>query len=344
MQREPAAKLRGRVGLILLVAAAAAVWWGLDRAEPRADWLRVEAPRRAMAGQPLPLRVHLVPRAEPTRLCADLHWGTSRDTSMGYLATGGFKAVGKEGGTFDFEIMVPPKAGLRFVTGIIFLSRTGSWHDHTLVAGTEVIPVSSNAVGKVESPLEPLRLQPLADDPTMHPHPSAMPRLLTALLFLAATVMAWGAGQSPAGSSGRPGPENRWWQVLAVLLALACLWEFFGLESWLGAQARAMARAGDLYYPRAVFQKVVISVAIAATAVFLFFVRRARSSRRLLLVGFGLYLGISAVNLVSLHAIDRIADLSWHGLALVQALKLGCAAMTLRGVVIASRKHSGDGH
>jgi NO-binding membrane sensor protein with MHYT domain len=88
----------------------------------------------------------------------------------------------------------------------------------------------------------------------------------------------------------------------------------------------------------------VISVAVAATATFLLFVRRARSSRRLLLVCFSLYLGISLVNLVSLHAIDRIADLSWHGLALVQALKLGCAAMTLRGVVIASRQHSGDGH
>ena len=330
MQREPAVKLRGRVGLILLVAAAAAVWWGLDRSEPRADWLRVEAPRRAVAGQPLPMRVHLAPRAEAGYLCADLHWGTSRDTSMGYLATGGSKAVGKEGGTFDFAIIVPPAKGLRFVTGIIFLSRTGSWHDHTLVADTEVIPVSSNPADKVESRLERLRLQPLGEDANEHPRPAALPRLLTALLFLAATVAAWGAGQSPAGSSERPGPEHRWWQVLAVLLALACLWEFFGLESWLGAQARAMARAGDFYYPRAVFQKVVISVAVAALAVFLLFVRRARSSRRLLLVGFGLYLGISVVNLVSLHVIDQIADLSWHGLTLVQALKLGCAAMTLR--------------
>ena len=343
MEREPAAKLRGRAGLILLVAAAAAVWWGLDRSESRADWLQVEAPRRAVAGQPLPIRVHLAPRAEAGYLCVDLHWGTSRDTSMGYLATGGSKAVGKAGGTFDFAITVPPAQGLRFVTGTIFLSRTGTWPDHTLVTGTEVIPVSTNTVGHVEWPLEPLRLQPPGDDPIMHPHPAAMPRLLTALLFLAATVVAWGAGQSPAGSNGRAGSEDRCWQVLAVLFALACLWESFGLENWLGAQARAMARAGDLYYPRAVFQKVVISVAVAAMGVFLLFVRRARSSRRLLRVGFGLYLGISVVNLVSLHAIDRIADLSWHGLTLFQALKIGCTAMTLRGVVMASPKHSGNG-
>ena len=343
MQREPAAKLRGRVGLILLVAAGAAVWWGLDRSESRADWLQVEAPRRALAGRPLPMRVHLAPRAEVGYVCVDLHWGTSRDTSMGYFATGGSKAVGKEGGIFDFAITVPPAQGLRFVTAIVFLSRTGSWQDHTLAASTEVIPVSSNTVGEVESPLEPLRLQSPGDDPKMHAHPAAIPCLLTALLFLAATVVARNSGQSPGGSSGRPGPENRWWQALAVLLALACLEEFFGLEGWLGAQGRVMARAEDFYYPRAAFQKVVISVAVAATAGFLLFVRRARSSRRLLLVCFGLYLGISLVNLVSLHVIDRIADLSWHGLTLVQALKIGCAAMTLRGVVIGTRKHSGDG-
>ena len=55
----------------------------------------------------------------------------------------------------------------------------------------------------------------------------------------------------------------------------------------------------------------------------------------ILLVGLGLYLGISLVNLVSLHVIDKLADLSWHGLTLVQALKLGCSAIILRG----ARRH-----
>jgi len=93
-----------------------------------------------------------------------------------------------------------------------------------------------------------------------------------------------------------------------------------------------MARAGDLYYPRVVFQKAVISVAVGATVLFLLFIRRTRISRRLVLISFVLYLAIAAVNVVSLHAIDRVADLSWHSVSLVQALKLGCAAMTLQGV------------
>lgn len=329
MQSEPKAKLRGRVALILLVAGAAAVWWALDQWEPCVAWLRVEAPRRAVAGQTLPLRVHLAPLAEPARLCADLHGGTTRDTSMGYLCTGGSKPVGKEGGTFDFEISIPPARGVRFVTGILFLSRTGNWEDHTLVAATEVIPVSSNTTDEVELRLEPLRVQPPGDATTAHPRPAAAPRWLTALLFLIAAVAAWGGGPSAGGSSERLGRANRWWQVLAVVMALACLWELFGLESWLGAQARAMARAEDLYYPRAVFQKVVISVSIAATILFFLFIRRVSSSHRLLLASFALYLAIAGVNLVSWHPIDRVADLSWHGLTLVQALKLGCAALTL---------------
>jgi hypothetical protein len=327
-----ARRLRYRMGLILVAAAAATVWWGLGRWEHHADWLRVEAPRRAVAGHPLPLRVHLAPLAEPTRVCADLHWATTRDTSMGYLAGAGAQAVGKEGGTFDFEIMVPPRAGLRFVTGVFYLSRTGSWSDHTLVAGTEVIPVSSNTAEQVERRLEPLRLQPPGGGETDHPHAAALPRWLTALLFLAAALAAWGPGPSAEGSSGGPGDERRWWQVLAVLLALACVWELLGLETWLGAQARAIARAEDFYYPRVVFQKVVISVSVAATVLFFLFIRRTRSSQRLLLCALALYLAISLVNLVSLHAIDRIADLSWHGLTLIQALKLGCAGMAALGV------------
>jgi hypothetical protein len=248
---------------------------------------------------------------------------------MGYLGTGGSKALGKEGGTFDFQIRIPPTQGLRFVTGILFLSRTGSWQNHTLVAATEVIPVSSYTADKVETRLEPLRVEPQGDETTEPTRPAATPRWLTALLFLVAAVAAWSGGPLAGGSSGGPGHGNRWWQVLAVAMALACLWELFGLESWLGAQARAMARAEDLYYPRAVFQKVVISVVIAATILFFVFIRRVSSSRRLLLASFALYLAISGVNLVSWHPIDKVADLSWHGLTLVRALKLGCAALTL---------------
>jgi hypothetical protein len=259
---------------------------------------------------------------------------------MGCLATGGTKAVGKEGGSFDFEIMVPTRKGLRFVTGILYLSQTGHWDDHTLDAGTELIPVVSNAVAPNETALEPLRLQPPNDPSQAHPPAAATPRLLTGLLFLTVAWVAWGAISSGKGANEATGDGKRWWQVLAVLLALSCLWELLGLEPWLGAQARAIAQARDSYYLRIVFQKAVISGAIAATALFLVLVLRGSSYRRLLLVSFALYLAISLVNLVSWHVIDKVAGLSWHGITLTQALKLGCAATALLGVRQAAVSHA----
>jgi hypothetical protein len=317
---------------MLLVATAVAIWWGLEQSEPRAEWLRVEAPHRAVAGQRLLMRVHLAPLAEPTVVGVDLHWGTSRDFSVGYLASGGTQAAGKAGGTFEFEIPVTPKPGLRFVTGIIFLSRTGTWSDHTLVAATEVIPVSSAPGDQSERRLEPLRVEPLGDRESGHSHPAALPRLLTALLFLAAAMGAWGVARSGEASRGAPVAKQRWWLALTVALALVCVWELLGLETWLDTQARAMARTEDLYYPRAVFQRVVVSLALAVVPLILLYVRRIRRSHRLLFTSLALYLVITAVNLVSLHVIDQVAGLAWHGLTLVQALKLTCAALVVRGV------------
>jgi len=152
-------------------------------------------------------------------------------------------------------------------------------------------------------------------------------------------VVAGRAGRTTEDSP--PNPETGWWQILAVLLVLTCLWELFGLEDGLGERIRAVAQASGLYYLRSIVQKIVISVTGAATVVFLVIVWRARSPRRWLVTFFGLYLAISAANLVSLHAVDRMVDLSWHGVSLVQALKLVCAAMTLEGVRRA-RRAQGD--
>ncbi len=335
MRPEPRAGWRGRAGLILLAVAAAAIWWLLDRSEPRADWLHVEAPRRAVAGQPLPLRVRLAPQAEPTRVCVDLHWAATHNETVGCLASGGSKAVGTEGGTFDFEIPVRPVEGLRFVAGIIYLTRTGNWEDHTLAASTALIPVSTDPNGGAETRLEPVRLQPPADRAGGHPRPPTFLRWLTALALLAAAATAWNANLTTERSA--PGGGTRRGQRLAVLLALAGLYELSGLDSWLGAHARAMASTGDFYYLRAAFQKAAISLTGAAMIGLLVFLRRARRAHRLLLAAFGLYLGIAAANLVSLHALDRVANLSWQGVPLVEALAFTCAALTWYGVRLARR-------
>ena len=324
MQRKLGARLGVGGGLLVFILAAVAVWWGLGRLEGRPDWLRVEAPRRAVVGRPLRLRVHLEPLAEPACLCADLHGAARGDGPFSYLASGGFKPAGKGGGSFDFEIMVPPKDGLRYVMGVIFLSRTGQWQDHTLVTGTEVISVSSNTMGEVETRLEPLGLQDLGYSSKGQPSTAPVLRWLAGVVFLVGTVVAWDARRRASGPK-----DKRWWQVLAVLLALAGLWELLGVGGWLDERARGLAQAEDVYHSRYAFQKVAISVIVCGTALFMALVRRARGARRVLLAVFGLYAGLAAVNIVSLHAIDRIAGLSWHGFALMRTLKLACAVAVL---------------
>lgn len=341
MPREPSSRIRGRTWVILFLLSAAAIWAGLQYTEPRSEWLRVEASPRVVEGQFMTLRVQLAPQPEPGVLYADLHWGTSRDQPMQYLATGGPKAVGKEGGTFDYKIMVPHREGLRFVMGVIFWCREGGWSAHKLAASTKLIPVVTDKAPAPDTRLEPLGLQPPSDVPADHPRPAAFPRWLTGLLFLLAMVAAWRAGRSENAPDEASERQTRFWQALVVIFALACLWEVFGLEHWLGTRARAIARAGDFYYPRVAFQRIVVSAAVAATVLLLALVWRVRRSRRLLLVSLALYAAISLVNLVSLHAIDRVADFSWHGVTVVQSLKLVCAALICDSICKASPRRPG---
>jgi hypothetical protein len=317
--------------LFLLVAATVVIWWALGRLDLGVAWLTVEAPRYAVTGRSLPMHIHIAGLGESSQLCADLHWAKARDVSNGFLASGGAMPVGRQGGSFDFEIMVRATNDLRFVHGIIFLSPTGEWNDHTFAATTELIPVTSSPAGR-EPELVRLPVRLLEDYTRDNVRPTAIPRLMTALLLLASSVVAWVICGSVASQPERSNRRLRRWQVLAAALTLACIWELFGLENWVWMHVRALARAGDVYYSRAVFQKAIISVTIAATFVFLCLMWRKQRSHQVLLVFFGLYLAIAVVDLLSLHSIDKIAGLSLLGVTLVESLKLVCAAATLKGV------------
>ena len=319
--------------VLLLIAATAAVWWSLGRLDRGVKWLTVEAPSQAVAGELLPMRVRATGLKEASNLCVDLHWSSTRDTSNGYLASGGVKPVGTKGGSFDFEIMVRATQGLRFVNGIIFLSTTGNWSNHTFVAATDLIPVASNrksgAPTFVRLPIHELVESPGPD----RARASNVPRVLTGLLLLAASAVAWMVLRSIPKRTEAASWGSRWWVAVTVTLSLACIWELFGLERWVGSEARTLARAEDVYYPRAWFQKGVISITVAATLVFLGVVWRKRTSYQALFLFLGLYLALSIVNLLSFHSIDEYTGLSWHGVTLIEAMKCVCAAATLRGVL-----------
>jgi len=323
MQRRLPAKSRVAAVVFLFLVASAVLWWGLGHLEPRIDWLRVEAPGSAVVGHSLRMRVHVAPVEGTNYVCVDLHGSVRRDAPARFLVGGGCKPTSKEGSHYDFDIMVPPREGLRFVSGVIFLSATGRWEDHAQVVGTERIPVTRNA----DIRLRPLGLVLYSDSPRATSRPNALFRWLTGLLLLTATVVVW--------QVRRPSEAYRWglgkqaWRLLAVLLALACLWELCGMGALLGTRARALARAADVYALRSGVQKAAISVTVVATVLFLICARRARGPARWLLTAFGLYVGFGVVSMASLHEIDKVVGFSWHGLSLIRALSLVCAAMVL---------------
>jgi hypothetical protein len=152
------------------------------------------------------------------------------------------------------------------------------------------------------------------------------------LLLLAAAVLAWMRFRSLSNITESWRAEHRWWLVLTVALALVGIWELFGLENRVGFQVRAWARAEDVYYPRGLFQKGIISVTLAATLASLGFLWRERRPHRVPLLSFGLYVVLSVINLLSFHSIDKYAGLSWQGVTLIEALRFVCAAATLLGV------------
>jgi hypothetical protein len=322
--------------LFLLVAATAVVWWALGRLDLGVAWLTVEAPRQAVAGRLLPMHIHIAGLQEPSQLCADLHWAKVRDVSNGFLASGGATPVGRQGGSFDFEIRVRATNDLRFVHGIIYLSPDGDWNNHTFAATTDLIPVTDDSDGKATR-LVRLPVRPLEAYARDNVRRTTIPRLMTGLLLLVSSVIAWMICGSIAREPERSKLTLRRWQVLASALTLACIWECLGLENWVWMHVRVLARAGDVYSSRTVFQKAIISVTIAATLVGLGLLWRKRRAHQFVLVSFGLYLAISAVNLISLHAIDKYAGLSWLGITVVEALKFVCAATTLYGVWRARR-------
>ena len=303
----------------MLLAAAAGIWSLLGRMDDDVAWLTVEAPGHAVAGVALPLRVRVTGLKEPTQLAINLHGSSVRDGSNDFLSPGGARLVGKEGGRFDFEIMVHPRADLHFVNAILFLSPNGDWKDHTFAATTELIPVTNAQDGDV-SAMRRLAVHPLVrNEERANGNDPAFPRLIVGLVLLAGSVMAF------AGSK----PHRGGWLVLAAMFALAAAWELLGVEGRVGTVARAWARAADVYYPREIFQKAVISLTFACVLGFLVLAWGRRKSYQPALLFFGLYLGITVVNLLSLHSLDVYAGHSCHGVNVVDALKLFCAAATL---------------
>jgi len=326
-RRRPFIAKRTTVVALALLLAVGAVWLGLGQLDSRVDWVRVSAPAAVEVGQSLILRVSVPHLAAPAYLCVDLHWATNHHTSQGFLVASPPRRVSTNVHTLDFKLPVPARPGLRFVNGIIFLSPTGRWSDHSRVANTGPIPVVNEAPPQR---LRPVRLYSSPERTAQTDDaPWAWPRVVMGCLLLAAAAMAGRLWRRCANSPQTRREACRWggW---ALALAILGLGELAGWEIAVGSRGRALARAGDWYYLRGGWQKGVLSlvlVAILARGVNWWRQRR----RHLNFVPFGLelYLALILMDLISLHAVDQFLRSGWRGLWVIHALKLGLAGALL---------------
>lgn len=304
------------------------LWFWLSKTDRQVDWLTVEAPSGAVAGEPFRLRVRIANLSSASMLCADLHWATERNSSHGFLSAGSAKPVGPEGGIFDFEILVQPQANLKFVNAILYLSPDGNWNHHSFAAATTLIPVTNvrnvNGLVSVRLPVHQLE----EGSTTINRTSSPWLRRMTGCVWLACAIMLWSQGRKKFSGDSTTRPPQRWRLVLIAAFGLISIWELAGLEYSVGNAMRTYARVEDVYYPRTVFQHAAISIIAAALIVFVIFTWRHRVAR-LLPLSFGSYLAIAFVSLLSLHSIDRFASASWLGFTLVDALKFLCATTAL---------------
>ncbi len=321
-----------------LAALSVAIWLALDRLNRRADWLTVEAPAYAAAGQPLPLKITVKKADVPIWLVVDLHWTDRSRESAGFLSTGGRRLLDAPG-TYPFEPRVAPRADLAFVLAVVYLSRTGDWESRDRSATTDLIRVRSGTAPAAGARVSAL---PAYEDgtrvavagiraggeapPWNEADRTAGKSAVAGLLLAAAVAAAWSA----RAAAGR---ERTAWAAMAAVLAAATAWELSGAGRAVTELGRTIAASHDWYYLRKPLQAGVIAALTAGGACAAVLVGRARRSlgRPLTVARIGalLYGVVTAVDLLSFHATDAIAGVSVAGLPLIQVLKLANAALVL---------------
>lgn len=299
---------------VLLLVIAAGAWAVAHRPRTPARWLQVEAPRHAVAGQPLPLRVTLVDPPPGAQLVVDLHGESTRREPLGFLAAGGARPVTEGAGSYEFAPLVPEAGDLGAVTAIVFLSRSGRWADRTAVAASDPIPIGVGGPGGRTS------LAAYDPPPPARPAPAPVPALrlaIGALWLLAAARLA----RTPRGA-------------LALACAAAAAWELANLEGVLVEAARSFAREHRLYHERSPLQEAAtIAILLAAAALA---ARRRRPTARARATGplplaLWLYAGVVLASLLSWHEADRLLGASVLSVPAAQAAKLAAALTAVAG-------------
>jgi hypothetical protein len=203
-----------------------------------------------------------------------------------------------------------------------------------------------------------------APSPGSQPIPSAPIRWLTGLIWLASAAVGVAAGRSGSENARRmPGwfraclrtrvgtwanplaaaPRSLVGHAVAAGCLLAAGWELIGLETLLGSRARELALATRSYHERAVYQKGLTLGVLAAWGCMVAWVygRPRRSGFWRMTLGLGTFGLLALAGVVSLHAVDRVANEAWLQVPVIQWLKLGVTVWAVWPSLISGNRDGG---
>jgi hypothetical protein len=277
-----------------------------------------------------PMRVTVSGVNAPGYVVVDLHWSDTGRLSRGYLLKVARERLAGQGGSWSLSAPIGRRAELRYVTVVVYLSPTGEWKDHERVAQTGFVEVSADAGAMPR----PVRLRAYERTPAGPDHATALGRAaLAALLAALSAAAATRAARSP---------RRALWIALAAAALAAAAWEIAGAGGAATQAARAVAEEQRWYDLRRAPQHAVVAALLGSGVVFaLIAPRAARSLGRglsLALLGFVLYALLSAVDLLSYHAVDRVGRLAAGPVSAMQLVKASCAALALAAALLHRRR------
>jgi len=120
---------------------------------------------------------------------------------------------------------------------------------------------------------------------------------------------------------------------------LAAAWQALAMDSMLGNEVRRLTIDHRLYFEREWLQKLMtLAIAVGAAGVIAWLSDRSLSrSTRAVLLGLAGVLALSALSIVSLHSVDRLANVPVWNMPFIDWLEIAVTLMAVVGSLLPAR-------
>jgi FtsH-binding integral membrane protein len=121
---------------------------------------------------------------------------------------------------------------------------------------------------------------------------------------------------------------------------LAAAWQSLAMDAILGNQVRRLTIEHSLYFERAGLQKLTtVAAAVGLASVIAWITTRSLSRRtRTVLISLASLLALSTISIVSLHSVDRLANVPYWNMPLIEWLKIAVTVLGVAGSLLPANR------